>query len=456
MTAKGKINATNVQLGDRILVQVSPVNGNVTISQTKTGEGVQVVRVMTKTSHLVNGGRRATRVHVIGTNIGAFQAVGIETMWLAPDDNAGIKRAWTEALVEDRSRWAAAELDSIAKEDAKLEAFLDEKRWSHGNIIDMEAEAHRENAQREMDEAVVRELAHDAAKYIDRVTSPVVSEDLTLQSHDGKVTDMANKETTTAYFPGKTEGRTAEDFLASLDETETRAQTGSAVVVLMEKVWTRIRENHPQLPEVVIVTGSGMAGDNKWGHFRANGWTAKAGEEGATLNTKMHELFMAGETLAKGARQVLQTMLHEGAHTLAKVREIQDTSRQGRWHNAKFKTLATEMGLEYRGTTADKALGYSNQVLTADTIDEYRDLLDRLDAEIHLMVSLPGWLGGADEDENGGEQIGTKPRTTEPSTTNLKLTCLCEEPNIIRASKKVAAKAVINCGDCDALFEERS
>ncbi len=35
----------------------------------------------------------------------------------------------------------------------------------------------------------------------------------------------------------------------------------------------------------------------------------------------------------RGAADVLGTLLHETAHALAHVRDIKDTSRQGRWHN---------------------------------------------------------------------------------------------------------------------------
>jgi hypothetical protein len=38
-------------------------------------------------------------------------------------------------------------------------------------------------------------------------------------------------------------------------------------------------------------------------------------------------------------------MLHEAAHTVAKHRLIKDTSRQGRYHNSRFKTVANELGL---------------------------------------------------------------------------------------------------------------
>jgi hypothetical protein len=232
--------------------------------------------------------------------------------------------------------------------------------------------------------------------------------------------------------------------------------TGSAVVSLLERVWARIREDHPELPDVVIVTGSGLLGSSKWGHFRAEGW--KVREEGAAL--RKHELFLAGEALAKGAHQVLQTMLHEGAHTLAKVRDLKDTSRQNRWHNQTFKKLAEEMGLEHKGTTADKSHGYSFVTLTSATKERYEDLLAELDREIRLTCHLPTWLGGdggqTDEDEKGGERItGGPDRAESKGSGSLKLTCACPEPNIIRASRKVADKLVVKCEDCDELFGEK-
>jgi hypothetical protein len=237
-----------------------------------------------------------------------------------------------------------------------------------------------------------------------------------------------------------------------------RELTGSAVVQLLERVHARIRQNHPEVPEVVIVTGAGIGfGGGKWGHFRPQGWTAKEGD----TSTHRHEMFMAGETLAKGGRKVLQTMLHESAHALAEHRGEKDTSRQGRWHNQVFRKTAEELGLEYKGQKADKTLGFSQVTLTAETVEEYKDLLDALDAEIHLMVRLPGWLGGtagSDEDgeDEGGENMGKAPKTgPATNSNNVKLTCECEEPNIIRASKKVALKMVARCDECGELFDER-
>lgn len=242
--------------------------------------------------------------------------------------------------------------------------------------------------------------------------------------------------------------------------TQTGDMTGSAVVRLMEEVWNRIRGNHPELPDVVIVTGTGMIGPARWGHFRANGWMARAEGEAAATNLALGEMFMAGETMAKGARQVLQTMLHEAAHVLARVRDLKDTSRQGRWHNKVFRSLAEEMGLEHKGASADTQHGFSFVTLTAGTEAEYADLLNELDREIRLVVDLPWFLKGTatpeGEDTEGGEFIGGGRKRQAEGTTiqsgNLKATCSCSEPLIIRLSRKVLDLGVVRCDECGELF----
>lgn len=124
-----------------------------------------------------------------------------------------------------------------------------------------------------------------------------------------------------------------QDDVGQPEEAPATENTGSAVVTVLERLWEAVRANHPDLPQVVIVTGSGFVGPARWGHFRANGWTDRAHattQDGVTVNAKLGEMFVAGETLAKGAAHTVETVLHEGAHVLAQVREIKDTSRQGR------------------------------------------------------------------------------------------------------------------------------
>lgn len=468
MTAKGKINASKVQADDRIIVQVSAGTGEVRPSTTKTGEGVFVARVTGKTfghEGRGNGGYgRSTRFYTVHTTAGSFEAAPIQTMWLAPEDAPGIKRAHAEAERIDAQR-DNERADAILAHDLVIPVKHEMTRYEDPASQAAQAQteqveswlaSHRDKGTPRTQWSPVedgRQADHAEALLSQRpMTTPATAEEESFVARqlveEVRAEMLAEQESAEAPALA-TQAADTEIMDAAL--VKVRERTGSAVIRLLEKVWGRIRENHPELPDVVMVTGIGIgAGSNKWGHFAADGWTAKS----ETGNVRVHEMFMAGETLAKGANQVLQTMLHEGAHALAKTRGKQDTSRQGRWHNKLFRDMATEMGLEHRAASADKAHGYSFVTLTTDTIAEYADLLTELEAEIHLMVSLPGWLGGTDEDDKGGELIGKRPPTGESKSSGVKLVCRCAEPNIIRASKKVAAKGVLFCRDCSQHFTE--
>ncbi len=112
----------------------------------------------------------------------------------------------------------------------------------------------------------------------------------------------------------------------------------SAVVAALEQAWTAIRAHHSDVPEVVVILGAGSEarrGLFKWGHFAAARWHV--------AGANRPEVLVSGEGLNRGARPVLATLLHEAAHGLANTRQIKDTSRQGRWHNQRFRTLASEL-----------------------------------------------------------------------------------------------------------------
>ncbi len=236
--------------------------------------------------------------------------------------------------------------------------------------------------------------------------------------------------------------------------------TGSAIVTVLEKVWAAIRAEHPELPHVVMVTGSGFVGPARWAHWRESGWT-EAGHEGHN-HIQHGEMFVAGEALAKGAKHVVETTLHEGAHALATVRKIQDTSRQGRWHNKEFRKLGQELGLEYTKDAAHPMHGFSFMTITAETEAKYAELITELDAAIRATIRIPAWTdaaGGSDGDA-GGEFVhgGRRPRKggATSTTNNLKLTCGCDTPRIIRASRKEAERGDLMCGICREDFRDRS
>lgn len=208
--------------------------------------------------------------------------------------------------------------------------------------------------------------------------------------------------------------------------TATLTTITTQLVAAFEATWRAIQERHPDVPKVVVTLGSGTlgmkAGQTRLGHFAAGRWQHD--------DEQLAELFISGEGLARGAVDVLGTLLHEAAHGLACVREIKDTSRQGRYHNAKFKALGEELGLTL---AEDKTIGWSLTSVPETTIKAYADVLD------DLRAALVAWRHAE------VATIGKK------KSTNLAVAeCAC--PRKIRVARATLAEAPITCGKCGVDF----
>ena len=140
-------------------------------------------------------------------------------------------------------------------------------------------------------------------------------------------------------------------------------------------------------------------------------------------------MFVGGEGLSRGPAEVLATLLHEAAHALAHVRGIKDTSRQGRWHNARFKALAEEVGIEVR---KDDRIGWSPTTLPAITRDAYARVIEQLGLALRLHRA-PETTG-----------VGTKKPTPPP--------CVCGCGRRIRVAPSVLEVGPITCRVCGEDF----
>ena len=118
-----------------------------------------------------------------------------------------------------------------------------------------------------------------------------------------------------------------------LQGRQQRSQAASPILKILEETWLEIRRWHPDIPPAVIIIASGTDSKNpRWGHHAPGRWNVN-GQQYA-------EVMISGEGLRRTPEDVLGTLLHEAAHALAHARGIKDTSRQGRYHNKHFKTLA--------------------------------------------------------------------------------------------------------------------
>ena len=178
------------------------------------------------------------------------------------------------------------------------------------------------------------------------------------------------------------------------------------------------------MPDAVLVVASGSEGKRlNLGHFAPHRWQVNGSDR--------HEVLVGGEGLQRGPTEVLGTLLHEAAHGLAQARSIQDTSRQGRYHNRRYAQLARELGLEVASV---KPIGWSATTVPEQTATAYAGQLEELQAALVLWRRQEHRIGA-----------GARSR-------NL-LACVCPCGRKLRASRTTLQEAPSLCGLCAQPFE---
>lgn len=190
----------------------------------------------------------------------------------------------------------------------------------------------------------------------------------------------------------------------------------SAIVRTFESVWEAIRKANPDVPAAVVILASGSVGRKKLnlGHHAPMRWTPAAG--GKALS----EVMVAGESLGLGADEILNTMLHEAAHSVACARGIKDCSREGnRYHNKEFAKLAAELGLE-APAKPDTNIGFSAATLPAATVAKYGRSLAAIRNAITVTRVREGGapvVGGPQGEDEGADS------DKRPSRNGVVLVC---------------------------------
>jgi hypothetical protein len=237
---------------------------------------------------------------------------------------------------------------------------------------------------------------------------------------------------------------------------EKAREHGSRIITALEQAWAATRDRHPEVPDVVIVTG---AGSNQKGlpegyRLRGHHWPERWVTDRADRR-RMPELFVAGELLAAGGSAVLEVMLHEAAHALAVIRSIRDTSAEGnRYHNKRFVALATEMGLA-GPARPEKVIGWSDCRITDQTTAAYDDVISAIDSA--RLPFLPDGIPSGDDGDGGGEDQGgggdgeTKPKRR--GGRRLAVECACQPPRKLHMTPKQIEDGPVICGLCAAPFE---
>jgi hypothetical protein len=204
------------------------------------------------------------------------------------------------------------------------------------------------------------------------------------------------------------------------------------LVAALEDAWAAIRQHHAEIPDVVVLIGTGIERGGvlrKLGHFAARRWRLAGGGERS-------EILVAGEGLDRSPDAVLATLLHEAAHALAFTRGVRDTSQGGRYHNRRFAALAAELGLQ---AATLRPYGLAATTLLPLTEARYAAVLDELaDALVLWRAVEPS-------------RTVTTGRRAEPSVR-----CVCACPRQIRLRWSILHGAPVVCGACGAPFLPRA
>ena len=146
----------------------------------------------------------------------------------------------------------------------------------------------------------------------------------------------------------------------------------------LDDVYATLRTDHPDLPRALVtVEEPHPAVTSRVACWRAGTFVTASGVfEGRiafgypTAHRDVpHTLFSAR------AADLAGVLVHEAAHALATARKVKDTSRNGTWHNERYKNLAEELGLE---VTKTDDRGWTNTKPSPALIAKLRTPLSRL------------------------------------------------------------------------------
>lgn len=206
----------------------------------------------------------------------------------------------------------------------------------------------------------------------------------------------------------------------------------SPVVHALERAYTAIRMTNPDARPAVITVYRHDSGSLR-GYFHASQFISRRKEREDGDPRRWDEIQIDSTILQEPARQILRTLLHEACHSIASHRGIQDTSRQGRYHNRRFAELAQEVGLT---TSTVPGIGVVTPDVTDATARRYATVLQDLEEALTLYQ----------------EPRSKAPRGKGKKSRMVKATCpRCGR--IIRASRQTFDAGPIVCKPCKVQFQ---
>ena len=196
----------------------------------------------------------------------------------------------------------------------------------------------------------------------------------------------------------------------------------SDLVRALEDVQDSVISKIGQFPKSTIVVAREEKG-KKHGHFT----TLETWQNGEDLR---HEIFLSAESLSRGAKETLGTLLHEMAHAFNHAEKIEDVTGDG-YHNKKFQSTAERIfGLKIEKA---KGIGFSKTSVPDEAIIRWSEELAKIEEALKVHALSLNGRAGKGRDKNG-----------------VKAVCGCGE--IIRLSQKAYDNCQPMCSECEGYF----
>lgn len=176
-----------------------------------------------------------------------------------------------------------------------------------------------------------------------------------------------------------------------------------------------------ELPTPYIVIFE-TARKNAYGWFTPNKvWQDAEGKEAK------HEIAMSAEYMNRDYVDVIGTLHHEMIHLYCHINNINDTSRQGRYHNKNFKRECESRGFYFDQEEPHSTYGWSFTKLTKET----RELIESFGLDEKAFSLARVVQAKKSNTSSQSKYICTSCDTTFKAKKNLNIVCgECDEPFI--------------------------
>lgn len=225
--------------------------------------------------------------------------------------------------------------------------------------------------------------------------------------------------------------------MTTADEPRAERSLTARLVDALADLVHAVRAKHPGLPAIEAGVGE-VPARRRTGSGHAHRFTLRPLTGGRRHDDQEQDaapvfgLVIATDVLTGGSTAVLETLLHATAHARNAAAGVDDTSREGRYHNKAFRDAAQELGLDVEDPGRD---GWAATTLPYATAALYRPQLGTLTSAITAYGP---------------------PEPTAPNSTSsgrwLAAVCECTPHRTVRVTRGGLAVAPVLCTKCAKPF----